>query len=171
MLTHAVIVAERHPQRQEKNRRSAMHSISYEKDSRRRSGGREKIETSYEGRRGFLYHLHGLLSTKHSHCAMALGNSMRESSTRRGGSKRKTDRRFNPYTASRTKPVPFWMSLKETAFRELGIARAWPLKAGSEIAGTVYAIKYMLKAQRNHTVTPERYEPTPIEDDWMVIEF
>lgn len=174
-LTHALLVAERHPHRAEKNRRSASHASSpmicssgKAKSARTR---RVQIETTYDGRRGHLFHLHGLLSTTQPQRERSLAPCIRDSYRQASASRAKSAKRSTKRAKFTVRLLPFWQDLKERAYRELGIARVWPIQLGAEVVGTVYAVKYILKSQNPQRVIPEHYEPTPIMDDWQIIEF
>jgi len=181
-ISHALLVAERHPHRAEKNRKSAMHVSSLTTCSRETSTSsrtrstntktkRTKIEQNYEGRRGHLFHLHGLLSTTQPQLERSMAPSLRDSLKRAKRSGRSSAKRSNEAATFSLRLLPFWKDLKERAFRELGIARVWPIQLGAEVVGTVYAVKYILKSQNPQRVTPEHYEPTQIMDDWTILEF
>lgn len=162
MLKDALLVAERHPNRKSTTRSAPLQTsipqgradkyddwTTKSRHARTQASRHLSYSQTFVGQQGRLYHLHGLLTTRYETARSSLGNSV----------------------------ISFWRLLSDLAFSRVGIARAWPLEVGLEVAATIYAVKYMLKGMKEWPEScptlPDRLPweiPAP-HDDWTILTF
>lgn len=157
MTRAALLVAERHPRRKERQLRHTPHV--------------DPKTGEPEGRRGRLFHLHGLLATDYRSRSATSSACCSERASRRP-----TTHARCAVTSCQPR-IPYWRLLKEAAWRCLGTARLYRLTVGQEIAATVYAVKYILKGMREwpesspHPRSKLQWERPRSRDDWTLVTF